>query len=344
MSRRGTSIRSRLSIMTGHRAHAQFDRAKWRLRLLAPCWAMQLILSMGMMGLFGRRLGSTVHNFDDRNKAGKAPVIEFVWEATNIAMSFIIAICTFFEVARYFAESLTPWTMLFTHVVKLTCASAILALDVVIYVQRSDAHYSLVGLGMDALLIITAISLAIYAIITYRRLSKYDDYAFPVSVKSYGFHDGLDRDSSSSGRPVSGYSTYQRGSGGSITNDTTFLQPTEQTPRRYSHERDTRFEEYLIRKATVKSKVDSGQSSPPGEKPRNSIGNVTSRSRGSSMSRAMGYGNDHALVAVPEEEGDVDIAKHGRADQEALLEHDSQEQRLSRGVEPRVAEPRWRRD
>jgi hypothetical protein len=45
-------------------------------------------------------------------------------------------------------ESLTPWTMLFTHVVKLTCASAILALDVVVYTQRKE-KYSLVGLGLD---------------------------------------------------------------------------------------------------------------------------------------------------------------------------------------------------
>jgi hypothetical protein len=42
--------------------------------------------------------------------------------------------------------------MLFTHVVKLACASAILALDVVVYVQRDDSHYSLIGLGMDGLL------------------------------------------------------------------------------------------------------------------------------------------------------------------------------------------------
>lgn len=67
-------------------------------------------------------------------------------------MSFIAALCTLFEIAKFTAESLTPWTMLFTHVVKLTCASAILALDVVVYVQRSDAHYSLVGLGLDAAL------------------------------------------------------------------------------------------------------------------------------------------------------------------------------------------------
>lgn len=40
--------------------------------------------------------------------------------------------------------------MLFTHIIKLTCALAILALDVVVYVQIShEKHYSLVGLGLD---------------------------------------------------------------------------------------------------------------------------------------------------------------------------------------------------
>lgn len=50
---------------------------------------------------------------------------------------------------KYFAEALTPWSMLFTHVIKLTCATAIMALDIVVYIQRHDRHYSLVGLGLD---------------------------------------------------------------------------------------------------------------------------------------------------------------------------------------------------
>lgn len=75
------------------------------------------------------------------------------WEVNNIVLSAVAALCTFFEIARYLAESLTPWTMLFTHVVKLTCASAILALDIVVYVRNSDEHYSLAGLGIDAVLL-----------------------------------------------------------------------------------------------------------------------------------------------------------------------------------------------
>lgn len=39
--------------------------------------------------------------------------------------------------------------MLFTHVIKLTCALATLALDIVVYLQEHDKHYSLVALGLD---------------------------------------------------------------------------------------------------------------------------------------------------------------------------------------------------
>lgn len=66
-----------------------------------------------------------------------------------MALSFVASVCTFVEMAKFFGEALTPWTMLFTHVIKLTCSLAILSLDVVVYVQRHDRHYSMVGLGLD---------------------------------------------------------------------------------------------------------------------------------------------------------------------------------------------------
>ncbi|KAH0493022.1 hypothetical protein TgHK011_007945 [Trichoderma gracile] len=322
--------------MGSHRAQAQFERAKWRLLLLAPAWSVQLTLAFGMLGLFSWRLGDTIRYFDDRDTAGKAPVIEYVWEATNIALSAVVAFCTIFEIARYFAESLTPWTMLFTHVVKLACASAILALDVVIYVQRSDSHYSLIGLGMDALLMVVAISLAIYAIIAYRRLSKYDDYARPVNVKPYGFSDGLETDT-----PYSSYSSRtgmlkstekrsslgsERLSVGSYTNSSV-LQPAEQRPRSYSHERDTQFDEYMVRKTSISYKPDLTLPKSPGESPLgDSLTAIStpghSRSRGSSVSQAMSYNSDHVLVSVPEEEAEmVDEEADKKRDREALLGH-----------------------
>ncbi|KAL7918214.1 hypothetical protein ACQKWADRAFT_324009 [Trichoderma austrokoningii] len=317
--------------MVDPRAHAQFDRAKWRLFILAPAWSLQLTLALGMLGLFSWRLGDTVHHFDERDKAGKAPVIEYVWEATNIAMSFVVALCTFFEIGRYFSESLTPWTMLFTHVVKLACASAILALDIVIYVQRDDSHYSLIGLGMDGLLMLTAISLAIYAILAYRRLSKYDEYSSPVDAKAFLFNDELDADTSYSNvsyssRPEDRSSVGKRESlassrlsVGSVANPT-ILEPVEQRPRRYSHERDTQFDEYVNRRASGGYKPSSAPSSPPIivtlDDSLAALGTVHSRSRGSSVSQL--NTSDHVLVSVPEEEGETLPSRHKSSQQVGL--------------------------
>ncbi|KAK1248411.1 hypothetical protein MKX08_006631 [Trichoderma sp. CBMAI-0020] len=315
--------------MANPRAHAQFDRAKWRLFILAPAWSLQLTLALGMLGLFSWRLGDTVHHFDERDKAGKAPIIEYVWEATNIAMSFVVALCTFFEIGRYFSELLTPWTMLFTHVVKLACASAILALDVVVYVQRDDSHYSLIGLVMDGLLMLTAISLASYAILAYRRLSKYDEYSSPVDAKAYLFNDDIETsysNASYSSRPGDRGSVGKqeslgssRLSVGSVTNPT-FLEPVEQRPRRYSHERDTQFDEYVSRRASGGYKPNSAPASPPIvitlDDSLVSLGTVHSRSRGSSVSQLTT--SDHVLVSVPEEEGEASPSHHKPSQQVGL--------------------------
>lgn len=42
--------------------------------------------------------------------------------------------------------------MVFMHVIKLTCALAILALDIVVYTQRSEGNWSMVGLVIDSAL------------------------------------------------------------------------------------------------------------------------------------------------------------------------------------------------
>ncbi|POR35562.1 Uncharacterized protein TPAR_04269 [Tolypocladium paradoxum] len=343
--------------MANHRAVAQFDRAKWRLALLGPLWALQLLLATSMMGLFSWRLGDTVKHYDDREQEGKTPTIEFVWEATNIAMSFITALCTFFEIGKFVAESLTPWTMLFTHVVKLTCASAILALDVVIYVQRSEAHYSLVGLGMDVALIITSVALTIYAVLTYRRLSAYDDYARPVNVKGYGFNDGLDRDCSYSSRLSIRNSIDKRASIGSsrlsigsASNEPVHLQTMERTPSLYSHQRDTQFDDYVARRSSWNNKADLERAGSREGSPETVVaaGAVQTRSRGPSIGRATSYTSDHVLVAVPEEEAEGlegAVGPH-ETDREALLGRSRRNSEDGPAVlqEVDVTEPRWHRE
>ena len=65
--------------MANHRAAAQFDRAKWRLALLAPLWILQLLLATSMLGLFSWRLGVTVKSFQgSRHVLSHMADIEFV--------------------------------------------------------------------------------------------------------------------------------------------------------------------------------------------------------------------------------------------------------------------------
>jgi hypothetical protein len=71
------------------------------------------------------------------------------WEAANVFLSFAAAVCTCFEIARFVGESLTPWTMLVTQVISMTCALGILILDIVVLLQLDKAHYSTISLGLD---------------------------------------------------------------------------------------------------------------------------------------------------------------------------------------------------
>ena len=73
------------------------------------------------------------------------------WECTNTGLSLLSVILTFVEVARLWSETLTPWTVLFSNIIKIVCAFAILALDIVVYLQRTDGHYSTIGLALDSI-------------------------------------------------------------------------------------------------------------------------------------------------------------------------------------------------
>jgi hypothetical protein len=66
-----------------------------------------------------------------------------------MGLAAVSTACTLFEIAKYFGESLTPWTMLFTHVIKLTCALGILVLDIIVLLDRTDTRYTIVSLAID---------------------------------------------------------------------------------------------------------------------------------------------------------------------------------------------------
>ncbi|KAL0939512.1 uncharacterized protein CTRU02_206122 [Colletotrichum truncatum] len=333
--------------MVLHRQQAQFDRARWRMALLVPFWILQLLVLLAVIGLFSWRLSDTLMNWDTEVESkGMFPTVEVVWESVNIGFSLICLVSTFYEVSRLAAETLTPWTMLFTHVLKFVCSLATLALDIVVFVQRKDSHYSVIGLSLDCFLILLISIPGVYSILTYHRLSKYDDYHYPVNHKPYGFNDLEQSTSYNSRLSIGGLSLSERSlrrvstssikSGNSTPNG---LQPQQQqqqfepkpvqrTQSQYNNERDTQFDRYMIERAMTS---EFGWPSSPGSD--NNLGRSDSFvGSGSvtngkvvtreSMGRAPSWGSSHVLVAVPEMDED-DAPGHG--DRQALLGYKRQD-------------------
>ncbi|KAI0848767.1 hypothetical protein F5Y00DRAFT_262235 [Daldinia vernicosa] len=170
-----------------HRDNAQFDRAKWRKRILLPCWAVQILILLGMMGLFSYRLSRTLKTWRDQQAQNDDPTVEFVWETVNVSFSFISLVIVFVSIAKFIAEVLTPLPLLFGNIINLALTSAVLALDVVVYVKYADRRYSLIGLVMDCILMFFTIIPTFYSVIIYRRLLSYDDYHIPGNIKPYGY-------------------------------------------------------------------------------------------------------------------------------------------------------------
>lgn len=112
------------------------------------------------------------------------------WECVNIGFSATSLLLTAYEIFRYVAERLTPFGMLFVHVLKLTCSLAILALDIVVYTQHSEGHWSLAALATDAVLVALNIAGFVLALVGFRRVrSGYGDleYHHPANIKAYGY-------------------------------------------------------------------------------------------------------------------------------------------------------------
>ncbi|KAF3359422.1 NAD-dependent deacetylase hst4 [Verticillium dahliae VDG1] len=241
--------------MVLHRQQAQFGRAKWRMSILLPCWVLQISLLLATIGLFSWRLAHSVREYEeDKRKGGNVRATELVWEITNLGLPLIILILTLIEFVKLGAETLTPWTMVATNVVKTVCACGGMSVDVVMYIQRKDRHYSLVGLVMDSILIVAILIPTIYSIMTYRRLASFDDYHYPVNIKAYGYNDqeNQQRTASKSGRlsiASLSESSLRRFSGSSSYNPAAVYQSQPEAPASltsigragssYNNERDT---------------------------------------------------------------------------------------------------------
>ncbi|KAF3059741.1 hypothetical protein GL218_04842 [Daldinia childiae] len=140
-----------------------------------------------MMGLFSYRLSRTSKTWRDQQAQGEDPTVEFVWETVNVSFSFISLVIVFVSIARFIAEVLTPLPLLFGNIINLALTSAVLALDIVVYVRYADRRYSLIGLVMDCILMFFTIIPTFYSVTIYRRLLNYDDYHIPGNIKPYGY-------------------------------------------------------------------------------------------------------------------------------------------------------------
>ncbi|KAF4585941.1 hypothetical protein GQ602_005246 [Ophiocordyceps camponoti-floridani] len=228
---------------------AKFDGAKWRSNILLPLWALQLMFATSTAGLFAWRLTDVAqrHGEERRRRDGEASDLELAWQIINIIFASATSVCTFFEMARFVGEVLTPRAMVMTHIFKLASGIIILALDVAVYVVRKDARYSLVGLGLDLAQIACVMLLGFYAGLTYRRTRTYDEYSRPLNAKSYGFNDEF---------PSTMASPYKINRFSAPPSYTTRTQPTgpyeidSSSPSSYSHRRSTQFDEYVARRSS----------------------------------------------------------------------------------------------
>ncbi|KAJ2898433.1 uncharacterized protein MKZ38_003940 [Zalerion maritima] len=187
----------------GHREQAQFDRAGWKIGLLILVWLMQITLMLCLMGLFSFRLADTVDHWTDEEHTFKVPVVLLVWECTNVGLNLLALILTFIEIGKFAAETLTPFSMLFTQVIKLTCGFANLALDIVVIVEFPQGHWSIVGVAIGSGLVATGLLPLIYTIIVYRRVAEFEEYSHPANIKHYGFSGEDTTYPSQTSRPTS---------------------------------------------------------------------------------------------------------------------------------------------
>lgn len=78
------------------------------------------------------------------------------WECVNIGFAFLSLSLVLTSVLKFMSEVLTPSGMLFNNVLNAVFSGASLAIDIVVYVRKSDKHYSMLGLVLDSILLYVA--------------------------------------------------------------------------------------------------------------------------------------------------------------------------------------------
>ncbi|RDA85207.1 hypothetical protein CP532_3270 [Ophiocordyceps camponoti-leonardi (nom. inval.)] len=329
-------------------ARARFDRAGWNTDLLLPLWALQLMLAMAMTGMFAWRLADAARHHHQDDEAGESAELELAWQVVNIGLASAMAGCTFFEMAKFVGEALTPWTMVVTHLIKLASAVVVLGLDLAVYIVRREAPYSLVGLGMNSALIVCIVALGIYSGLVHRRTWSYNNYSRPFNVKEYGFSDELQAStgsiptSSPSSRrfsllapsiPYDKRASTLSTSSSSSSSSSRHLLPSgpfeidSEQAVSYSHRRDTQFDDYVARRSSQRLVPSSLVTLPLDELELPPTAATTSTTtiatRGVSVPRV---GTDLALGAVPEEEPlqqEEALLGHGRRNSSTVVIDDA---------------------
>ncbi|KAK7911311.1 hypothetical protein PG985_013792 [Apiospora marii] len=252
-----------------HRDQAHFAFAKWRKRILLPCWFIQIPLQLGLMGVFSYRLSNSINSYN--GQPDQIPTVEFVWEITNIAFSLASFIINAIQIAKFLAEALTPFGMVVGNVLSVTLSTAILALDVVVYLQHTEKKYSIVALGMDCALLFFTIVAVIYGVIIYRRMLIYDDYHIPHNAKPFGYAEPEDTsydpqrssvnvspEPTSEAAKVSeprsrgaSFISVRRSISGEVPQISLSPQPRPNNERRtsFDHKRDTQYDEYVRKRS-----------------------------------------------------------------------------------------------
>jgi hypothetical protein len=57
------------------------------------------------------------------------------------------------EISKWARETMTPSLMVWTHILKFTGAAAVLAVDIVAYLNRNRDMFAIAGLALDAALV-----------------------------------------------------------------------------------------------------------------------------------------------------------------------------------------------
>ncbi|RYP48274.1 hypothetical protein DL768_005827 [Monosporascus sp. mg162] len=280
-------------LRASHREQAIFGRARWRKRVLLPCWIAQTLLLLSLMALFSYRLSRTLSTWISEEENGQTPRVEFIWEGVNIGFSFVNFVLTLVLIAKFVSEVLTPSGMLFNCILSTVLGLAILALDILVYIKHSDKKYSLIGLIIDSCLLFFTVIPLIYSVIAYRRVLAYDLYHLPGNVKPFGYDASAEdtiypsmvgaTEPYDPTNPKQNFSTRQR-SLSALSANTIRLsfsskrdsgshtpqqqQEQEQASRpemerrpSYDHKRSTQFDEYVARRLSesgisLKSSVD----------------------------------------------------------------------------------------